>query len=411
MDIRFKKTEKKLTVFKIGQSWITTLHKFLFNCIGIKLFSALILLIPHTFAQVNADIQKTFTIDVSRLPQNDNVINLSGFASEITYLPLETRDEYLINQNARFYLFDSIIVCCSNHQLLVFNAENGKFIHSVGEYGKGPNGFMNSMNSYVRNEKVIIAALGWDNSLIEYDINGKILAKIQVDGNPCDITWVNDNLYAFHYHKNSNQDTLRLQIYDRKKDKILASFFDFRKFKDTNRFTFYKTSYYRFKDTLFFKEFFNDTIFQVASENLVPKVIFNSGKYSPPFYEKDRIAPSDYFYFNFILETGGRIFFRLNFNKKHFYCYFDKLKNEVHIPNDKDTKVNGYYDDINGFMPFYPLTLSNHNKLIGYLEPYKIKQWFKNNPDKAAKLPSHVQKLRNIKETDNPVVMIVKLKE
>jgi len=45
------------------------------------------------------------------------------------------------------------------------------------------------------------------------------------------------------------------------------------------------------------------------------------------------------------------------------------------------------------------------------IDAFEIVNWFSNNPDKAAKLPSHLQKLRNIKETDNPVIMIAKLKE
>ncbi|HHN47502.1 MAG TPA: hypothetical protein ENN08_00960 [Bacteroidales bacterium] len=62
-------------------------------------------------------------------------------------------------------------------------------------------------------------------------------------------------------------------------------------------------------------------------------------------------------------------------------------------------------------MPFHPISLSNRKELIGFLEPYKIRQWIAENPDKAAKLPLHLQKFKNIKETDNPVVMIAKLKD
>jgi hypothetical protein len=59
----------------------------------------------------------------------------------------------------------------------------------------------------------------------------------------------------------------------------------------------------------------------------------------------------------------------------------------------------------------YDRSSTGNNELVGYLEPYKIRQWIAENPGKAAKLPSYLQKLRTIKETDNPVVMIAKLKD
>ncbi|MCF6357374.1 MAG: hypothetical protein L3J54_06150 [Draconibacterium sp.] len=81
------------------------------------------------------------------------------------------------------------------------------------------------------------------------------------------------------------------------------------------------------------------------------------------------------------------------------------------IPNHKNAQINGFENDIDGFMPFYPTSISNRDELIGILEPYKIRQWIDENPDKAARLPPHLQKFRNIKDTDNPVLMLVKLKE
>jgi len=44
------------------------------------------------------------------------------------------------------------------------------------------------------------------------------------------------------------------------------------------------------------------------------------------------------------------------------------------------------------------------------MEAYEILEWFENNPEKAAKLPAHLKALSKLKEDDNPVVVIVKLK-
>ena len=144
---------------------------------------------------------------------------------------------------------------------------------------------------------------------------------------------------------------------------------------------------------------------------LIPTIQFKSGKYSAPFFEKHKFDFTQYHNCQTIIENEHLIFFELYFKKRGYYCYFDKRTNQVKSPNYKDLQINGFENDVDGFMPFYPKSISDKNELVGFLEPYMIKKWFDENPDKAVKLPPHLQKLRNIQESDNPVVMIVRLKE
>jgi hypothetical protein len=48
---------------------------------------------------------------------------------------------------------------------------------------------------------------------------------------------------------------------------------------------------------------------------------------------------------------------------------------------------------------------------MGYTDAWKVEQWFKDNPEKAAQLPPHLKKLESLTESDNPVVMIARMKE
>jgi len=384
-----------------------------------KLLPAILLLVGLIFSTLFSfkqfaknTISNFSVIDLTRLPTTENHINISQFASKITYLPLESRKECLIGPGARFDLFDSIIVSSAHHQILTFESKNGKFLKSIGEYGNGPNGYMNSRSSFIKNGEIIITALGWDFSLIEFSTNGEILCKLKFNKSPRSIAWLRDNLYAIYYEKQSNSDSIRLQIYDSNKKKIVSTFYDHRKFKDgPKRTTNFGAFFYYEKNKLFIKEFFNDTVFQITMKKLIPAIEFKSGKYSPPFFEKHKFDYLQYHNIQTILETEQLIFFELYFKKRGYNCYFDKRTNQIKIPNYKDLQINGFENDVDGFMPFYPTTISNRNELIGFLEPYKIKKWFDENPDKAVKLPPHLQKLRNIKESDNPVVMIVKLKD
>ncbi len=162
---------------------------------------------------------------------------------------------------------------------------------------------------------------------------------------------------------------------------------------------------------MFIKEYFNDTIFQVTTNNIIPHVVFKSDEYSPPFLEKDKFDYTQYHNIQGVVETENMIFFQLHFNRRSYYCYFDKRFNKLMIPNYKEVQINGFENDLDGFMPFYPMSYSTRNELVGFLEPYKIKLWFNENPGKANQLSSELQRLKNINENDNPVLMLVKLKD
>ena len=378
------------------------------------LFSGLILLIAFSMAFNinNKQENHLHIIDLTKIPEKENPVYLSQFASEITYLPLESKKESMIGPSVRFYLFDSVIVSCAHHQILTFDSGNGNFLQSIGEYDRGPNGFMNSKSSYLKQGQLIIKAVGWDYHLLEFDVNGKIVNKLKLDKYPKDIAWLSNNLYAIYYKKVYDSDTFRLQVYDIKKNEVVFALYDKRKFPYTpTRTTNYGAFFYYYNDELSIKEYFNDTVFRVTTNKLIPAFVFKSVKHSPPFYEKHKFDYTQYHNIRYISETEHLVFFQLYFKKRGYFCYYDKRTKKVKIPNYKELKINGFENDIDGFMQFQPISVSNRNELIGFLEPYKILQWFNENPDKAAKLPPHVQKLKNIKETDNPVVMIAKLKE
>jgi len=41
----------------------------------------------------------------------------------------------------------------------------------------------------------------------------------------------------------------------------------------------------------------------------------------------------------------------------------------------------------------------------------EVKRWFDKNPEKASRLPEHLQAFRDLQEDDNPVVIVAKLKK
>jgi hypothetical protein len=350
-------------------------------------------------------------IDLTKIPKNEQNVKMSSFASEVKYLPLESTENCIIVGGPRFFHYDSFIIVCAHRQIMVFNAENGKFIRQISDHGHGPSEFVNSTGSYLKNGEIIITAVGWDSELIEFSIDGKMVNKIKASNYPREKAWLTDDLYVFNYIKRSNSDSVLLQVYDSKNAKVLKTFKDDREFLKTNRIGYCGAFFHRHNSQLFMKECFMDTIFRITKQKMLPVYVFNSGKFSPPYYEKDKADLSQFHFINPIIQSDNWLFFVLHFKKQIYNCFFDKRTQQVSISYGIKTENIGYENDVDGFVPFIPQTLNENNELVGYVYPYRIRQWFNDNPDKAAKLSPELKKFRNISNNDNPVLMLVKLKE
>lgn len=371
----------------------------------------IIVALLQVLAGINSPEQQLYEINLTKLPQTESTINLGQFAQDIKYIQLETNDNCLIGPSPRFFLFDSVVVCCAHHQIILFNSRNGKFIRNIGAYGNGPDEFINSTGCYIKNNNLVICAKAWDLSLLEFNVDGKLIGRQKFYKTFDNIAWLKNDIYVLSYSKITNADRIQFEVIDARTKQINSTFYDNRPFKDTNKYTIFGVEFYQFSNKLYVKEYFNDTIFQINESRKVPYIVFNSGKYSPPFYERETFDFTEYHSIRNIMETNNQIFFRLNFKKQKYFCYYDKNSERVFITNNSQKEGDGYENNIDGFVPFIPNTLNDNNELVGYVYPYQIRQWFNKNHDKAAKLPVELKKFKNINENDNPVLMIVKLKE
>lgn len=163
-----------------------------------------------------------------------------------------------------------------------------------------------------------------------------------------------------------------------------------------------------------FFEHFTDTVFTVSMDSLQPKFILQNG-------ETENGKASDFSTGNGkeafptvenIFESGRYLFFKIRVGKtiddtKYFYGLYDKKERTTSVSSDEAGIIN----DTDNFIALKFYSANANNEIIGAVDAYEVKLWFNENPDKAAQLPPELQKLKNIKETDNPVVMIARLKE
>ena len=174
-----------------------------------------------------------------------------------------------------------------------------------------------------------------------------------------------------------------------------------------------------------------DTIFRIKKDSLIPSSVL-SGKYKindidEHFIRKMRNDKLDLL--SVILRPNSGIFesdrfmiFRLMSMKELFFMVYNKTTKQFHrtfYKNAKKTRsgimlMDYFTDNIISGLPFNP-KYQSHGKALALFpaldiceRKQEILDFISSHPsEEAAKLKALVQ---NIKETDNPIVMIVKFK-
>jgi hypothetical protein len=179
-----------------------------------------------------------------------------------------------------------------------------------------------------------------------------------------------------------------------------------------------------------FKEKSNDTVFSVTAGKLVPRLILSTGDLGCPYKlsRQEAIAqltkPEDYLQVVNIFETTASIFFDIGskntgagsdpgtFKLIRNLCIYDKATGKTAVcRGNYESRNSCLTDDINGFMPLLPISASSADELVAFLQAADIEKWKSENPQLSTRLQTKLPWLSKISEFDNPVIVLMKLKD
>lgn len=174
-------------------------------------------------------------------------------------------------------------------------------------------------------------------------------------------------------------------------------------------------------EEIYYYNDYNDTIFSLTT-NL--NMFFDIGSFRLPVNDIERYG--DFLNVYSILLTSRYLYLWYFYNGFDYSAIIDKVKNTYIIAsknNDKDRchfYGSGIPNDLDGGLNFHPINnfiSKNDEFLVGWFFPYELKAHvasdaFKNSTPKYPEKKCELERLANsLSENDNPVLMIVKLKE
>jgi len=372
---------------------------------------------------VDPIIDNIYFLDIISSIDNKTNLKISDIASEVSYLPLETTEDNLIQEIQKVVFTENFIFVADENGLYQFN-DRGGFIRQIGSLGRGPGEHSTIMNFAV-NEKADIVIVQGTYSIVEYDLEGNYVKNIRrLPGQ--EFEFIDQDRIVF-YKANNINSPVNLIITSLDLEPV-RKFYNLNPKAATN-YSLSGAPLYNFKDHLYFKEHWNDTLFCIQDSVLIPHIIFNESELlqdknfeikssgSVPDLVSQLEKVENKLMTDNILESERFVFisYRQGMNPRtHRY---------VRVLFDKDNSIacclnNGeFINDIDGGLDFYPQQIADSRVLVQWLTAYSLKAHIA-SPEFAASVSedtSMKNKLEilgnSLKDTDNPVLMMVKLKE
>ena len=363
---------------------------------------------------------------------NAKELLLSDFVENIEYVVLKKEGDPIDITQMNVYAVDNYLICFSQSMIYLFDRQTGEFIKVIND-----SGLLKNAGYFDYKIRKIITPNSSD-ELLEYDLSGKVTRKIvrpSIEFLTQNISatffpayfaliptriFLDDNTIVHYRNYGMGNVKERLLLAD-VNGNILNTFSNNNSFiPEPNTFSLSTHSvFYHYDGNTYFFENGVDTIFRVTKDQLLPYVHFQSGKYQLPYNIYQRYNQNNFFLTK-IYETEKKLFFEIACNAKHnetpssrsyFFGYYDKENGMVKIADaDIDQFGKSIVNDIDNFsaVQLTGWTVNpEQNEMISFIGAGKLVEWMDNNPKK---LPTHIQNFSTLKQSDNPVIIIAKLK-
>jgi len=434
-----------------------------------KYMKKVILLLSLTFILAGCSGNKKAdgkypVIDVVNEIGNYQRVYCSDLFSSMELIPLETKKECLISMPCTVILNDSLIVTRTfsggmsmgvlgpvNTSLYAFD-RSGKFLNPIGQKGQGPEEYISIGDPFFNTDQSTLFVQDIK-KVIEYDYKGKFIRSFKtLEMDSLQLTryaYAGNGLFIAKMRYNG------INIYNYclmdEKGNLLKGY--------PNHIFYHKEREYRLVMThaltpvrvdnqLFLKDFINDTIYSLSNLELKPAFVFGFGPYT---YPKDHIPnfntsnpfPDNAFMFfqrfGDFVGAPNYFFYRIRIPKKFSGPKSKPVYNDIagaDVTDDqavygiyniaKHTNVlldtepfyfqKGIINDLNGGLSFIPKYYAGNNEVIDIWDPADMKEMLTDKYFASLKIkdPQAHQKLKELlktlKDDDNPVVVVAKLK-
>ena len=379
----------------------------------------------------NIDAQNQIkTFDLTNPPKS-GIVKLSdlGFV-DIEYIPLETNGQSLISGINLVYFTDYSMnkIISGDGYYLIQNRgkilkfrEDGTFITNIGKAGRGPGEFNQIEDTGIEKENQITYVVsGFQKKFFLYSPGGVFIKTFNVKSYIREFRFVEGGILCY-CGNNSGINESSFILID-KLGNIIKSFSNIYKFNQKSGFGFtHENLFYGFSNKIFKKEIYSDTVYVFENFDFKPHIVLKVGNrlITPKVRsESDMLTiGAKYIHPMNLFEFGDYVYYQFVYKYSPEELIYGFMGNKKDNHQIFFNPGQGIANDLDGGPGILPLTVKNDYTIISLIEPITLKKYiatneFKNSTPKYPEKKRELEKLTNsLKETDNPVLVLIKLKK
>jgi hypothetical protein len=341
-------------------------------------------------------------------------IKMSEMVASVSYIPLITSDDVLINEIEKVVSDGGFIYVSDGLSLYKFSSD-GAFIGKIQKNGSGPDEYLSISDFLIDGNGLPWILSGGNKKIMNYAWDGEVIKSFDLDIRVSRISFMNDDSMILYCGNETDNNEYRLNTIDLKTKERKNSFSKIDTHKATYLHVGSMNHFFSFQNKLRFYEVFNDTVYSIENNDITPYLYLNiENKNIPPsFYENDYANVMDFFQslFTHSYGYGITLFFESenNYVTSYYYnkeCYLNiTAKNNTYSHNIKtikdDIALYNYPVNLTG-LTFFP----DNNGLLMVVYPHEIMDYAKENLSKeeCAKIK---EKINYTSEDQNPLIIVL----
>jgi len=381
----------------------------------------IILLILYLTVSQRINCQNTKNLTTFDINEQLKVVDIKlselGF-NDIEILPLETSEKNPL-QRINGVRFGKNYILIQDYTTLLKFDNDGHFKTQIGKTGRGPHEFtvLHDFDIDEKNGRIYLVS-AWQHKFYVFSENGKFIKTFPCPLNTTHFRITDDGILCYSINSFANI-TFSYNLIDTA-GHILKSYsnkYPFRAPKGRYLVFINESIFYKYSNRLYKKEISSDTIYSFEKQSFNPHAVIYQGKrlITPNVrsnYSPDKIA-ENYFQQLNLFEFGGYIYYEFLINGNLFGMIGSGMHNRIFVINPK----KGIINDLNGGPNIWPKTIKDNNTLVAWVDALQLKNHvasdeFKNSRPLYPEKKKELEKIaNNLKEIDNPVLILVRLKK
>lgn len=358
---------------------------------------------------LSVSAQKPVVINLAKaISESPKEIMLNELASDIRYVPLETTDDCLMNNE--FYIMQYTGEDIITSGIFHFD-KNGKFLNKIGSKGQGPEEYLQGLFAFGDWKNKLLYVQNWT-TLTCYGFDGTFVRSVptpQLNMGAAGLFDENHILYSNDIYYADKANPIQLYMVDCQNGKTVSKWRGH--LEENKKYGMILTSrdfMYNYDNSLFYKPALENVIFKILSPKKRQLVYKFDCSGKDIDVSADEVDPKKRFQFLSVYwakETAQYLFVNYGMKNISRLGIYDKEKKTFTNVTIKDNLAGGY--DI------HPAWTSDDNHLLmvyyagGLLQDKEKRYSTGLLPERKKELD---ELLKNIKEDDNPVVILVTLK-